>query len=147
VAVTGDSETNIISCLVAKEKGVKKTIALVENVDYIHLSQNMGVDTMINKKLIAANFIFRYIRKGEVVSLAGIHGVEAEILEYVVKNDCKITSKQLKELDFPKEAIIGGVIRNGKGYIAMGNFQFKPNDRVVVLSKREGLSEVEKFFK
>lgn len=147
VAVTGDSETNIISCLVAKDKGVKKTIALVENVDYIQLSQNMGVDTMINKKLIAANFIFRYIRKGEVVSLAGIHGVEAEILEYVVKNNCKITSKQLKDLDFPKDAVIGGVIRDGKGYIAMGNFQFVPNDRVVVLSKREGLAEVEKFFK
>jgi trk system potassium uptake protein TrkA len=82
-----------------------------------------------------------------VVSLTGIHGVEAEILEYLVKNDCKITSKQLKDLDFPKEAIIGGVIRNGQGHIAMGNFQFIPNDRVVVLSKREGLAEVEKFFK
>jgi len=147
LALTGDSETNIISCLVAKDKGVKKTIALVENIDYIHLSQNIGVDTMINKKLIAANFIFRYIRKGDVVSITGIHGVEAEILEYEVNNNCRIANKQLKDLEFPKDAVIGGVVRRGKGQVAMGNFQFEPNDRVVILSKRESLSEVEKFFK
>jgi len=147
LALTGDSETNIISCLVAKDKGVKKTIALVENIDYIHLSQNIGVDTMINKKLIAANFIFRYIRKGDVVSITGIHGVEAEVLEDVVKDDCRIANKMLKELEFPKDAVIGGVVRRGKGQIAMGNFTFKPQDRVVVLSKKESLSEVEKFFK
>lgn len=147
LALTGDSETNIISCLVAKDKGVKKTIALVENIDYIHLSQNIGVDTMINKKLIAANFIFRYIRKGEVVSITGIHGVEAEVLEYEVSSSCFIAYKQLKDLDFPKEAVIGGVVRRGKGQVAMGNFQFEPNDRVVILSKKESLSDVEKFFK
>lgn len=147
LALTGDSETNIISCLVAKDKGVKKTIALVENIDYIHLSQNIGVDTMINKKLIAANFIFRYIRKGDVVSITGIHGVEAEILEYEVNNNCRIVNKQIKDLEFPKDAVIGGVVRKGKGQVAMGNFQFEPNDRVVILSKRESLSDVEKFFK
>lgn len=147
IALTGNSETNIISCLVAKDKGVKKTIALVENIDYIHLSQNIGVDTMINKKLIAANFIFRYIREGEVVSITGIHGVEAEVLEYEIKNNCKIANKRMKNLNFPKDAIIGGVVRNGKGHIVLGNFQFEPHDRVIVLSKMESLSEVEKFFK
>ncbi|MEQ9443736.1 MAG: Trk system potassium transporter TrkA [Cyclobacteriaceae bacterium] len=147
IALTGDSETNIISCLVAKKQGVKKTIALVENMDYIHLSQNMGVDTMINKKLIAANFIFRYIREGDVVSITGIHGVEAEILEYEVNNNCKITNRRLRNLSFPGDAIIGGVIRDGKGHIALGNFEFENNDRVVVLSQRDALSEVEKFFK
>lgn len=147
LALTGDSETNIISCLVAKDKGVKKTIALVENIDYIHLSQNIGVDTMINKKLIAANFIFRYIRKGDVVSITGIHGVEAEILEYEVNPNCRIAHQQLRDLDFPKDAVIGGVVRKGKGYVAMGNYKFEPNDRVVILSKRESLSDVEKFFR
>ena len=147
VALTGDSETNIISCLVAKDRGVKKTIALVENTDYIQLSQNIGVDTMINKKLIAANFIFRYIREGDVVSIAGIHGVEAEILEYEVNSNCKIARRRLRDLDFPQEAVIGGVIRNQKGYIALGDFEFENHDRVVVLSKREALSEVERFFK
>jgi trk system potassium uptake protein len=147
IALTGDSETNIISCLVAKNQGVQKTIALVENMDYIHLSQNIGVDTLINKKLIAANFIFRYIREGEIVSITGVHGVEAEVLEYVVKDNCAITSKMLRDLHFPGDAIIGGVIRDGKGYIALGDFFFLPGDRVVVLSKRKSLSEVEKFFK
>ena len=147
VALTGDSETNIISCLVAKDRGVKKTVALVENADYIQLSQNIGVDTMINKKLIAANFIFRYIREGDVISIAGIHGVEAEILEYEVNRNCKIANRRLKNLEFPKEAVIGGVIRDQKGYIALGNFEFENNDRVVVLSKPEALNAVEAFFK
>lgn len=147
IAVTENSETNIISCLVAKNHGVKKTIAMVENIDYIHLSQNIGVDTMINKKLIAANFIFRYIREGDVVSLTSMHGVNAEIVEYKVDDDAKILSDELRKLDFPKGAIIGGVIRNGRGYIAMGDFRFQPNDRVVVVTMPECMKKVENFFR
>ncbi|MBL3654960.1 Trk system potassium transporter TrkA [Fulvivirga sediminis] len=147
IAVTGNSETNIISCLVAKNNNVKKTISLVENIDYIHLSQNIGVDTMINKKLIAANFIFRYIRKGDVISLTSIHGVDAEILEFIVKAGSKITTREIKELDFPKGAIIGGVVRNGVGYTTMGDFQFRPKDRAVVLCRPECIHDVEEFFK
>lgn len=147
IAVTGNSETNIISCLVAKNHNVKKTIALVENIDYIHLSQNIGVDTMINKKLIAANFIFRYIRKGEVISLTSIHGVDAEILEFIVKAGSKITEREIRELEFPSGAIIGGVVRNGVGYTTMGNFQFRPKDRAVVLCRPQCIRAVEGFFK
>ena len=146
VAVTGDSETNIISCLVAKKMGVKKTIAMVENMDYIHLSQSIGVDTLINKKLIAANFIFRHIRQGEIVSIASIHGVDAEILEFEVQETSKITRQELRNLDFPKAAIIGGVIRDGKGLTTPGNFKFEPKDRVVVLSKLECIKKVEEYF-
>ena len=79
VAVTGDSETNIMSCLVAKSKGVKKTIALVENMDYINISQTIGINTLINKKLIAASSIFRHIRKGEILALANLHNIDAEV--------------------------------------------------------------------
>ncbi len=147
IAVTGNSETNIISCLVAKNRNVKKTISLVENIDYIHLSQNIGVDTMINKKLIAANFIFRYIREGEVISLTSIHGVDAEILEFIVKAGSKITEREIKNLDFPKGAIIGGVVRNGVGYTTMGDFQFRPKDRAVVLCRPNCIHKVEEFFK
>ncbi len=146
IAVTGDSETNIISCLVAKKMGVKKTIAMVENMDYIHLSQSIGVDTMINKKLIAANFIFRHIRQGEIVSIASIHGVDAEILEFEVQDNSKITHQELRNLQFPKSAIIGGVIRDGKGLTTPGNFRFQPKDRVVVLSKIECIKKVEDYF-
>ena len=147
IAVTGNSETNIISCLVAKNTNVKKTIALVENIDYIHLSQNIGVDTMINKKLIAANFIFRYIRQGDIISLTSIHGVDAEVLEFIVKAGSKITEFEIKNLNFPKGAIIGGVVRNGVGYTAMGNFQFRPKDRAVVLCRPGCIKTVEEFFK
>ncbi|MFY0607877.1 MAG: Trk system potassium transporter TrkA [Cyclobacteriaceae bacterium] len=147
IAVTGNSETNIISCLMAKNNGVAKTIAAVENIDYIHLSQNIGVDTLINKKLIAANFIFRYIRKGEVINLTSIHGVDAEILEFEVQEGSKILEQELRNLEFPKTAIIGGVIRKGLGQTVRGNFSFQPKDRVVVLSKSECIHKVEGFFK
>ncbi|MCO6357390.1 Trk system potassium transporter TrkA [Roseivirga pacifica] len=146
IAVTGDSETNIITCLVAKKAGVKKTIAMVENMDYIHLSQSIGVDTMINKKLIAANFIFRHIRQGEIHSITSIHGVDAEILEFEVQEDSKITQHQLRNLQFPKSAIIGGVIRDGHGLTTPGDFRFQPKDRVVVLSKKECIKKVEDYF-
>lgn len=146
VAVTGNSETNIISALAAKNNGVKKTIALVENMDYIHLSQSIGVDTLINKKLIAANFIFRYIRRGQVINLTSIHGVDAEILEFEVQPNSKILQRELRNLDFPRTAIIGGVIRKTKGITVRGNFKFEPKDRVVVLSKPECIHVVERFF-
>lgn len=147
IAVTGNSETNIISSLVAKNNGVGKTIAAVENMDYIHLSQSIGVDTLINKKLIAANFIFRYIRKGQVLNLTSIHGVDAEILEFEVQPESKILQNELRHLNFPKTAIIGGVIRKGIGHTVRGNFHFHPKDRVVVLSKSECIHKVESFFK
>jgi trk system potassium uptake protein TrkA len=120
---------------------------LVENIDYIHLSQNIGVDTMINKKLIAANFIFRHIRRGDVISLASIHGVDAEILEFMVNEDSKIANKVIKEIDFPANAIIGGVIRNNEGHITMGDSVLLPDDRVVVLCKPDCIRKVEEFFK
>ncbi len=147
IALTENSETNIMSSLVAKNYEVKKTIAMVENVDYIHLSQSIGVDTLINKKLIAANFIFRYVRKGEVVDLTSIHGVDAEILEFEIGDNAKILERELKDLEFPKTAIVGGVIRNGKGITVRGNFEFKARDKVVVLSMQDCIRKVESFFK
>ena len=146
ISVTGNSETNIMSCLVAKSRGVKKTIALVENMDYYQLSQSIGIDTLINKKLLAANNIFRYIRKGEVVAMTKLNNMNAELLEFVVGANSKITQKRIKDLDFPRSAIIGGVIRNGEGLIPLGDFQIKEGDRVVVCSLPRSISEVEKYF-
>ncbi|WP_179333411.1 Trk system potassium transporter TrkA [Winogradskyella costae] len=146
IAVTGNSETNIMSCLLAKSKGVKKTIALVENMDYYQLSQSIGIDTLINKKLLAANNIFRYIRKGEVVAMTKLTNMNAELLEFVVKPKSKITNKVIKDLKFPKSAIIGGVIRDGKGSIPLGSFKIQPKDRVVVCCLPRSISEVERFF-
>ncbi len=146
ISVTGNSETNIMSCLLAKSKGVKKTIALVENMDYYQLSQSIGVDTLINKKLLAANNIFRYIRKGEVVAMTKLTNMNAELLEFVVKPKSKITNKYIKDLDFPRSAIFGGVIRDGKGLIPLGSFRIEAGDRVVVCCLPRSISEVEKFF-
>ena len=146
IAVTGNSETNIMSCLVAKKQGVKKTIALVENMDYIHLSQEIGIDTMINKKLLAVSNIFKYLRKGKVISIANLHGVDAEILEFEVNFGSKITEHPIRELDFPKAAIIAGVVRDNKGYMTMGDFQFQPHDRVVVFAMPQAIHKVESFF-
>jgi len=146
IAVTDNSETNIISCLVAKNHKVQKTIALVENMDYIHLSQNIGVDTMINKKLIAANFIFRHIRKGEVLSLTSLHGVDAEVVEFEVSEKSPVVGKVLRAINFPKSAIVGGVIRKGKSYTPNGDFVFEPLDHVVVVSRPECIHKVESYF-
>lgn len=146
ISVTGNSETNIMSCLVAKSKGVKKTIALVENMDYYQLSQSIGIDTLINKKLLAANNIFRYIRKGEVVAMTKLNNMNAELLEFVVNSKSKITRKKVKELDFPRSAIIGGVIRGNKGIIPLGDFQVEIGDKVVVCCLPRSIGKVEKFF-
>ena len=147
VAVTGDSETNIISCLVAKNHGVKRTIALVENIDYISLSQNIGIDTLINKKMITVNNIFRYVREGTVASLTSLHGVDSEILEFIVHRACNIADTPIKKLKFPRDAIIAGVIREGDGFIANGDTYIEPGDRVVVFTLPAAVHKVEKFFK
>ncbi|WP_159022695.1 Trk system potassium transporter TrkA [Formosa sp. L2A11] len=146
IAVTGNSETNIMSCLVAKSKGVRKTIALVENMDYFELSQSIGIDTLINKKLLAANNIFRYIRKGEVVAMTKLNNMNAELLEFKVKAKSKICNKLIKEIDFPRSAIIGGIIRDDNGIIALGDFRISEGDRVVVCSLPQSIKQVEKLF-
>lgn len=146
LSVTESSETNIMSCLVAKSKGVRKTIALVENIDYFQLSQSIGIDTLINKKLLAANSIFRYIRKGEVVEIATLNNINAEILEFNVIANSKITKKIIRELKIPRGAILAGVIRDGVGLIVLGGFQIQVNDKVVVCCTPESISKVEQMF-
>jgi trk system potassium uptake protein TrkA len=147
VALTEDAETNIISCLMAKHLGVKKTIALVDKVEYIPLTQTIGLDSLINKKLIAANNISRFIRKGNVVALASLEGIDADVLEYVAEQNSSITKKPIKDLDFPKEAIIGGIVKGEKSFIAVGETQISAGDKVVVFSLPGGMKKIEKFFK
>ena len=146
IAVTGNSETNIMSCLVEKSKNIKKTIALVENMDYFQLSQSIGIDTLINKKLLAANNIFRYIRKGEVVALTRLNNLNVEILEFIVNSGSRVSGKEIREIDFPRNAIIGGVIREGKGMVALGDFEILEGDRVVVCCLPESIRKIERLF-
>lgn len=146
ISVTENSETNIMSCLMASSKGVVKTIALVENMDYFHLSQAIGIDTLINKKLLTANTIFRYIRRGEVVDMTTLNNLNVEILEFVVNPDSKVAHYKIKDLDFPRLATIGGVIREGEGVIALGDFTIIPGDRVVVCAMPRAIKRVESLF-
>ncbi len=146
ISVTGNSETNIMSCLVAKSKGVKKTIALVENMDYFQLSHSIGIDTLINKKLLAANNIFRHVRKGEIVAMTMLNNMNAELLEFIVSSSSKVCDKVIREIDFPRSAIIGGVIRDGVGMIALGDFKIESGDRIVVCSLPQSIKKVEKLF-
>ncbi|MCB0514805.1 MAG: Trk system potassium transporter TrkA [Chitinophagales bacterium] len=146
LAVTNNTETNILSSLIAKKHGVAKTIAMVEGRDYITVSQNIGVDTLINKKLITANNIFRHIRKGYVQAITSLHGVDAEVIEFQVHANSKITQHVIKDLRFPKNALIGGVIRGNESFIPTADQQILNGDKVVVFVRPETIGEVEAFF-
>jgi trk system potassium uptake protein len=146
IAVTGNSETNIMSCLVAKSKGVKKTIALVENMDYIDISQAIGIQSLINKKLIAASNIFKHIRKGEILDMANLHNIDAEVFEFEVLENTKVTEKPIKDLRFPRDAVFAGIIRDGKALMPGGNAQIKAGDKVIIFCLPESIETVEGFF-
>lgn len=146
VAVTDDSETNIITCLMAKHLGVKKTIALIDKVDYIPLTQTIGLDALINKKLIAINSIYRFVRKGKPVSFETLHGIDADVFEYIVAQNAKATKMKVKDLRFPKGAIIGGIIRESESFIALGDTQIKAKDKVVVFTLPGASAQIEEFF-
>ena len=146
IATTGDSQKNIMSCLMAKSKNISRTIAIVDNTDYFELSESIGVDTLINKKLLAANQIFRFIRKGNILELNKLNNMNAEVLEFLISEESKVVGKKIKDLDFPRSAIIGGVISDGVGKIALGDFIIKKGDRVLVCSLYNAINKVEKLF-
>ena len=146
ISVTADSEMNIMTSLVGKSHGIKKTIARIENFDYINLSQSIGIDTLINKKIIAADNIFKFVRKGNVSLVANLHGTDAEIIEFVVKDGSKITKSPINKLNFPNSSKIAGVIRNGIPIIPFGDFHLKENDKTIVFSLTESIQKIEKFF-
>lgn len=146
IAVTGNSETNILSCLLAKSMGVKRTIAEIENIDYINLAEKMGVDAVINKKVITASRIFRHTMAGEVSIIKCLTGSDAEALEFVVKPDSKVTRGRIQDIDFPNDAIIGGVIRDKSSFIATPVTEIQANDHVVVFALPAALNEIGKYF-
>lgn len=147
IAVTGNSEINILSCLLAKKLGANKTIAEVENQDYLGLAKNMGIDILVNKKLIAASHIYSFTINAEVLNVECFTDSDAEVLEFVVHKNSKITKKILNKTKFPKGAIIGGIVRDGKSFIAVGETQLCENDKVVVFSMPEVINTVSKLFK
>jgi trk system potassium uptake protein len=146
LAVTGNSETNILSCLLAKKMGVKRTIAEVENMEYINLAENTGIDTIINKKISAASRIFRHTSNPNVTQVKYMAGTEAEIIEFNVPANAKITKGTLRSLEFPREAIVGGGTRDGVAFIATGDTIINANDKVVVFTLPSGYEKLSKYF-
>ena len=146
VAVTGNSETNILSCLLAKKMGVKRTIAEVENMEYINLAESSGIDTIINKKLSAASRIFRHTTNPNVTQVKYMTGTDAEVLEFNVPPNARITRGTLRGIEFPKDAIVGGGTRDGVPFIATGDTTIKANDIVVVFTLPSAYDRLSKFF-
>lgn len=147
VATTGNSETNILGCHLAKTFGVRRTVSEVENLAYMNLADNMNIGSIFNKKLIAAGYIYRFTLNAEISKVKCLTASDAEVFEFIAKPGAKITQKPVKDLDFPAEAKIGGVIRGTMGYIAHGYTQVQEGDKVVVFTLPSGIKKLEKFFK
>jgi trk system potassium uptake protein TrkA len=147
VAVTPNDEANILACVVAKKFGVSRTIAEVENIEYIRLAEEMGVDAVINKKLLTAGRIFKMTLSNKVRFIKYMSGTSAEVLEYIVAPGSPITKAALKDIEFPKNAIVGGVIRGTDAFIAVGNTRIEDYDRVSVFALPEAVKDVDSFFK
>lgn len=146
VALTGRAETNILAAMLAKRMGVKKVIAEVENLNYINLAESIGITTIINKKLITASSIFRFTMNTDVQAIKCLNGCDAEVLEFIVKPNSPATRGKIKHINFPREAIIGGIVRGNKAMIAVGNAEIKAYDRVVVFVLPSAIGKVGNFF-
>ena len=146
VAVTGRSETNILAAMLAKRMGVKKVIAAVENLNYINLADNVGVDTIINKKMVSASNIFRFTMSTDVLAIKCLKGSDAEVLEFIVKPNSPATKAPIKDLGMPAEVVVGGVVRGNKVFIASGDTKILAYDRVVVFAMPSVLAKVGHFF-
>ncbi|MFI3319210.1 MAG: Trk system potassium transporter TrkA [Rikenellaceae bacterium] len=146
VAVTGRSETNILAAMLAKRMGVKKVIAEVENLNYIGLAESMGIDTIINKKIITASNIFRFTMATDVQAIKCLNGSDAEVLEFIVKPNSPATKHKVRDLDLPDDTIIGGIVRGDKVFIATGNSTINAYDRIVVFSMPESVGKIGYYF-
>jgi len=146
VAVTSNSEANILACLAAKRLGVKKTVAEVENIDYIMLAESMDIGTVINKKMIAASYIYQLTLDADVLNVRSLTSADAEVVEFVAKEGSKITKSQIKDIRLPENVNIGGYVRNGIGSIVNGNTEIKANDHVVVFCDSSAIRKIENYF-
>ena len=146
IGVTDSSETNVLTCLHAKRLGVKRTIALVENTGFIDISQDIGIDTIINKKLITASYIARFIVKGDAVSSKWLSGTNAEVIELIVGTWSPATRKPIGALAIPDGATIGGVIRGRETLLPNRELQLQQDDKVVIFSLPKAMTEMAKLF-
>ena len=147
VALTGNAETNILACLTAKKLGVRKTVAMVENLDYVSMAESLDIGTIINKKTIAASHIFQMMLDADVENLRSLMLVDAEVAEFTAAEGSKVTKKPVKDLGLPFGATIGGLVRKGVGMLVNGNSQIQAGDSVMVFCHEQKLNNIEKYFK
>jgi trk system potassium uptake protein TrkA len=146
IAVTGDDETNIISCLMAKHLRVPRIISLINKTDYTPIIPTIGIGAYVSKQMVTVDNILKFIRRGSIVSVASIPGVAAEVIEFITKEDAKITRKKVKELHLPKGVLLGAVVRDDEFFIPIGDSIIESGDKVVVFALPTAIKEVEKMF-
>ncbi len=146
IAVTEKDETNILTCLLARQQGVRRTLALVSQPELLGLATDLGIDACISPRLAAASTILRFVRRGEIISMATIEGSNSEVLEIEVKAETGILNTPLKELHFPRGAIIGAIVRGEDYEIPTGESRLAAGDRVVIFTLPGSLTKVERFF-
>ncbi|EGN56451.1 Trk system potassium transport protein TrkA [Hallella multisaccharivorax DSM 17128] len=146
VALTGNAETNILACLTAKRLGVRKTVADVENLDYASMAEELDIGTIINKKAIAASRIYQLMLDADVLNVTFLMSANADVAEFVAKDDSKVIKLPVKDLRLPQDVTIGGLVRNDKGMLVNGNTQIEAGDHVVVFCHGVNMKALEKYF-
>ena len=146
VALTGNAETNILACLTAKRMGVRKTVAAVENVDYVSMAESLDIGTIINKKMIAASYIYQMMLDADVMNVRFLMNANADVAEFIAKEGSKVTKKPVKDLGMPIGVTIGGLVRKSEGMLVSGNTQIEPGDSVMVFCHNINMKKIEKYF-
>ena len=146
VALTGNAETNILACLTAKRLGVRKTIAMVENMDYVKMAESLDIGTIINKKAIAASHIYQMMLDSDVKNTRFLMTANADVAEFTAQEGSKVTKKKVFELGLPHGVTIGGLVRGGEGHLVSGGSQIEAGDIVVVFCHNVNMSKIEKYF-
>jgi trk system potassium uptake protein TrkA len=147
VALTGNAETNILACLTAKRLGVRKTVAMVENMDYVAMAESLDIGTIVNKKAMAASAIYQMMLDEDVHNIRFLMTANADVAEFTAQQGSKVTKKKVFELGLPKGATIGGLVRHGQGQLVSGGTQIEAGDIVVVFCHDLSMEKIEKYFK
>ncbi len=146
VSATGHDETNLLSSLLAKTVGAKKVVSLVHKFEYLRLVPKVGIDASVSPRIATVNAILRYVRRGRVMTVASLSGIEAEAIEFRVEEDSPVAGHPLRELHFPRGGLVGMILRGDDIIMPRGDDSMLPGDDVIVFALPEAISEVEKLF-